>query len=177
MKKFVLYADKLSLAGGVLSGIMICAGVCLVIGEILARSVFHSTLYVAEEYSGYLMAGLTFAALGYTLRDKGHIRMTFLRSVLSSRGKVILDMICFAVGFLFCIGLTYVTFRFFWDSVSSGSRSMQVSETPLAIPQVFLPLGAFIMLLQFLAESLKSCYALKSKTYAEIPEEAKDLGH
>ncbi len=36
---------------------------------------------------------------------------------------------------------------------------MQVSETPLAIPQVFLPLGAVIMLLQFLAESLKSYYA------------------
>lgn len=177
MKKFVSYADKLSFVGGILSGIMICAGVCLVIGEILARSVFHSTLYVAEEYSGYLMASLTFVALGYTLRDKGHIRMTFLRSALSPRNKVILDMICFAVGFLFCIGLTYLTFMFFWDSVVSGSRSMQVSETPLAIPQLFLPLGACIMMIQFLAEFLKSYHALKSEAYAEIPEEAKDLGH
>ena len=177
MKKFVLYADKLSLAGGVLSGTMICAGVCLVIGEILARSVFHSTLYVAEEYSGYLMAGLTFVALGYTLRDKGHIRMTFLRSTLSPRGKVILDMLCFVIGFLFCLGLTYMTFMFFWDSAASGSRSMQVSETLLAIPQFFLPLGAFILLLQFLAECLKSYHALTSGAYAEIPEEAKDLGH
>ena len=177
MNKFVSYADKLSLVGGVLSGIMICGGVCLVIGEILARSVFNSTLYVAEEYSGYLMAGLTFVALGYTLRDKGHIRMTFLRSALAPRRKVILDMICFVIGFLFCIGLTYVTFIFFWDSVVSGSRSMQISETPLAIPQIFLPLGALIMLLQFLAEFLKSYHALKSEAYAELPEEAKDLGH
>ena len=69
------------------------------------------------------------------MRDKGHIRMTFLRSAISPRAKVILDMICFVIGFLFCIGLTYLTFRFFWDSVVSGSRSMQISETPLAIPQ------------------------------------------
>lgn len=177
MNKLVSYADKLSVVGGVLSGIMICAGVCLVIGEILARSVFNSTLYVAEEYSGYLMSGLTFVALGYTLRDKGHIRMTFLRSALSVRGKLILDMICFLIGFLFCIELTYVTFMFFWDSAASGSRSMQVSETPLAIPQFFLPLGAFILLLQFLAEFLKSYHALTSGAYAEIPEEAKELGH
>ena len=177
MNKFVSYADKLSLAGGVLSGIMICAGVCLVIGEILARSVFNSTLYVADEYSGYLMAGLTFVALGYTLRDKGHIRMTFLRSALAERGKVILDLICFMVGFVFCAGLLYVTFMFFWDSAVSGSRSMQVSETLLAIPQFFLPLGAFILLLQFLAEGLKSYHALTSGKYTEIPEEAKDLGH
>lgn len=177
MNKFISYADKFSAVGGVLSGIMICAGVCLVIGEILARSVFNSTLYVAEEYAGYLMAGLTFAALGYTLRDKGHIRMTFLRSAIPVRAKVILDMICFIIGFLFCLGLTYLTFMFFWDSVVSGSRSMQISETPLAIPQFFLPLGAFIMLLQFLAEFLKSYAALKNEMYAEIPEEAKDLGH
>lgn len=177
MNKFISYAEKLSIVGGVLSGIMICAGVCLVIGEIVARSVLNSTLYVAEEYSGYLMAGLTFVALGYTLRDKGHIRMTFLRSALSPRNKVILDLICFAIGFLFCIGLTFVTFMFFWDSVISGSRSMQVSETPLAIPQFFLPLGALILLLQFLAEFLKSYHALKARAYAEVPEEAKELGH
>jgi TRAP-type C4-dicarboxylate transport system permease small subunit len=85
--------------------------------------------------------------------------MTFLRSVLSSRGKVILDMICFAVGFSVLHWVDVYNIQFFLDSVSSGSRSMQVSETPLAIPQVFLPLGAVIMLLQFLAESLKSYYA------------------
>ena len=33
------------------------------------------------------------------------------------------------------------------------------------------------MLLQFLAEFLKSYHALKSESYAELPEEAKDLGH
>ena len=71
MNKFVSYADKLSVVGGVLSGIMICGGVCLVIGEILARSVFNSTLYVAEEYSGYLMAGLTFVALDTLCGIKG----------------------------------------------------------------------------------------------------------
>lgn len=176
MQKLIRFADTLSGGAGVLSGIMICFGVVLVVGEILARSVFHSTLYVAEEYAGYLMSGLTFAALGYTLREKGHIRMTFLRSVLSDRGKCVLDMICFAIGGIFCIGLTYVTLLFFWDSVTSGTRSMQISETPLAIPQCFLPFGAFVLFLQFLAEFLKNIHALQIGSYAQIGEEAKELG-
>jgi len=177
MKTLIGLADKLSTFGGVLSGVMICLGGGLVIAEIVARSLFHSTIYVAEEYSGYLMAGLTFAALGYTLREKGHIRMSFLRSALSGKWQVILDMICFAVSAVFCLGLTYVTFRFFWDSVTSGSRSMQISETPLAIPQFFLPLGAFILLTQFLAEFLKSLQILNTGSYEHIQGEADDLGH
>ena len=177
MKKFIGLADKLSTLGGVLSGLMICLGGGLVIVEIIARSIFHSTIYVAEEYSGYLMSGLTFAALGYTLREKGHIRMTFLRSALSGKKQLLLDMICFGVGFIFCLGLSYVTFMFFWDSVTSGSRSMQISETPLAIPQFFLPFGALILCLQFLAEFLKNLHALKSGDYEHIQGEAKDLGH
>ncbi len=55
---------------------MICAGVCLVIGEILARSVFHSTLYgrrILRVFDGRL----DLCSSGYTPRDKGHIRMTF----------------------------------------------------------------------------------------------------
>ncbi len=177
MKKLIGFADKLSTFGGVISGVMICLGGGVVICEIIARSLFHSTIYVAEEYAGYLMSGLTFAALGYTLREKGHIRMTFLRSALSAKKQVFLDMICFAVGFVFCLGLTYVTFWFFWDSVNSGSRSMQISETPLAIPQFFLPLGAFTMATQFLAEFLKNFHALKTGAYEHIQGEAKDLGH
>ncbi len=176
MKKLIRCADTLSGCGGILSGIMICLGVGLVLGEILARSVFDRTLYIAEEYAGYLMAGLTFAALGYTLREKGHIRMTFLRSILSAKGKLFLDMICFAVGCVFCLGLTYVTFMFFGDSVSTGTRSMQISQTPLAIPQFFLPFGAGIMLMQFLAEFLKSYHALKTGSYTESGEETQESG-
>lgn len=123
------------------------------------------------------MCALTFAALGYTLREKAHIRMTFLRTALPERKKLILDMICYAVGFLFCIGLTYVTFVFFWDSVSSGTKSMQISQTPLAIPQFFLPFGAFTLGLQFIGEFLKHYVALRHGSYQEIAEESQELGH
>lgn len=177
MGKIIRFIDIFSAFGGILSAVMICLGVGLIIVEIIMRSVFNSTLYITEEYSGYLMSMLTFVALGYTMREKGHIRMTFLRSVLSPKGRVVLDMICFTVGAIFCAGLTYVTGMFFWDSYATGSRSMQISSTPLAIPQLFLPLGALMITLQCVAECLKGYQALQSGAYSDIKEEAKDLGH
>ena len=86
-------------------------------------------------------------------------------------------MVCFTVGFLFCVGLTWYTWEFFWDSVVNGSQSMQISETYLAIPEVFLPIGSFLMTLQFLAEFLKGIAMLHQDTEGlRILEETDDLG-
>lgn len=144
--------DKLSQISGVMAGVMICLGLALVLTEIWVRSVLDGTIYIAEEYSGYLMAMLTFLGLSYTQREKGHIRMTFLHKVLGPVGRRRLGRVCALVGVFFACVLTYFMGRFFWDSVVNRSQSMQISETYLAIPQFFLLLGAGVLALQFLAD-------------------------
>lgn len=177
MKKLVNALDKLSGFGGFLAGLMMCVGVALIVSEIILRSGFSKTLYVTEEYAGYLMAMLTFCALGYTLRERAHIRMIFLHKVVVGRPRIYLDMACFFVGFCFCLTLTYFTALFFWDSVVTGSRSMQISRTYLAVPQAFLPFGALLFSLQFLGEFLKSILVLRGDTEGvTVMEEAADQG-
>ena len=178
MKTLVRWIDRLSAVfGGVLAGVMLCAGLALIVAEIVARSAFDHTLFVTEEYAGYLMCGLTFCALAYTLRERGHIRMTFLLKVVKGRPRIYLDIVCFAVGLAFCIGLTYYTALFFWDSVVNRSQSMQISETYLAIPQFFMPLGAVLMAFQFLAEILRSIVLLQGDADdLALQEESAALG-
>jgi TRAP-type C4-dicarboxylate transport system permease small subunit len=177
LKKIINILDGLSGAGGWLAGIMMVAALLLVMAEIVVRSVFSSTIYIADEYSGYLMAMLTFMGLAYTLRERGHIRMMFLPHILKGRVHILFNMGCFVVGFLFCAALTSYTWEFFWDSVVNKSQSMQISETYLAIPQAFLPLGSLLMTLQFLAEFLKGIAILRQETEGiRVLEEADDLG-
>lgn len=161
MKGFFSFINKLSDWGGYLSGAMMVVGLSLVVIEILIRGLFVKTLYVTEEYTGYLMAGLTYFALGYTLKEDGHIRMTFLLHVLSKRNRILLEIVCFTIGFLFSVLFTSLTFGLFLDSIISGTRAMSISETPLAIPQALLPIGSFIMTLQFLSELVKRLLSLK----------------
>lgn len=177
VKKLINALDTLSGFGGFLAGTMMCIGVVLIVSEIILRTGFSKTLYVTEEYAGYLMAMLTFCALGYTLRDRSHIRMTFLHKVVVGRARVYLDMVCFVIGFCFCVVLTYFTAKFFWDSVVTGSRSMQISRTYLAIPQAFLPFGSLLISLQFLSEFLKGIFLLRGDTQGiRIAQEATDQG-
>jgi TRAP-type C4-dicarboxylate transport system permease small subunit len=177
MKKLINGIDTLSGIGGWAAGIMMTVALLISVAEIIYRSAFDSTLYIADEYTGYLMAMLTFMGLAYTLRERGHIRMMFLPHFIKGRAHTIFNMACFVVGFLFCLGLTMFTWDFFWDSVVNDSQSMQISETYLAVPQFFLPVGALLMTLQFLAEFLKGIAMLRQDTEGlRILEETDDLG-
>lgn len=160
MRGFISFVNRLSDLGGYISGVMMVIGLSLVVIEILIRGLFVKTLYITEEYTGYLMAGLTYFALGYTLKEDGHIRMTFLLQSLSPRKRIIFEVVCFTLGFLFSIVFTYLTFGLFWDSVLSRTKAMSISETPLAIPQFLIPLGSLIMTLQFASELAKRILTL-----------------
>lgn len=177
MKRIVRLIDTISAAAGGVAGVLLCLGLGLTAGEILLRSVFSRTLFITEEYSGYLMCGLTFCGLAYTLKERGHIRMTLVHGLVKGRSRVGLDACCLAVGLLFSAGVTLVTGQLFWDSAVTGSQSMQVSSTYLAIPQAFMPLGALVLTLQFLGELLKSVLILRGDAEGlDIRVEAGDLG-
>lgn len=177
MKHVIRFIDALSGLGGWTAAVMTVAALLLTVTEIVYRSVFSRTIYVSDEYTGYLMAMLTFCGLAYTLRERGHIRMMLLPHHLKGNKRTVFNMVCHIVGLLFGIALTYYTFDFFWDSYVNQSRSMQVSETYLAIPQVFMPFGSALLTLQFLGEFLKGIAVLRGDTAGlRIMEEADDLG-
>ena len=176
MESFVRMCDKLSVACGVASGVLMVISTMLVLAEIVMRGVFSKTLYITEEYSGYLMAALTFLALAYTLKDKSHIRMTFLHTIAKGKAKLWLDVFAFSVGFAFCALLTYTTSEFFWDAVVTKSRSMQISQTYLAIPQFFMPLGTGVMMLQFVAEIMRTILLLRTGNVDAVEAESSMLG-
>ena len=176
MESFVRLCDKLSVACGVASGVLMVISTLLVLAEIVMRGVFSKTLYITEEYSGYLMAALTFLALAYTLKDKSHIRMTFLHTIAKGKAKLWLDVFAFSVGFAFCALLTYTTSEFFWDAVVTKSRSMQISQTYLAIPQFFMPLGTGVMMLQFVAEIMRTILLLRTGNVDAVEAESSMLG-
>ena len=176
MKLFVRFCDGLANACGVASGFLMIVSTLLVLAEIFVRTAFSKTLYVTEEYSGYMMAAMTFLALAYTLKEKSHIRMTFLHTIAKGRAKIMVDVFAMCVGAAFCAVLTYTTMDFFWDAVVTKSRSMSISQTYMAIPQFFMPFGTLVMTLQFVAEIIRSVLLLQSGNVDEAEAESNLLG-
>ncbi|RFU70283.1 TRAP transporter small permease subunit [Peribacillus saganii] len=175
METLVRIIDKINKVFAYIAGILMVLSVCLIITEILVRSVFNSTIYITTEYTAYFMAAITFLGLAFTLKEKGHIRMVFIYKIFKgNKARVILDLYSYIVGLLVFLIITIATFQFFWDSLVSGTQSMQLSKTYLAIPQFILPLGSFLVSLQFIAEISRT--VLKNRNGAiENKEEDHEL--
>ncbi len=143
VKKIVALCDRISVWGGYLSGLLIVLGLGLILLEIVLRNLLDRTLYITEEYSGYLMCALTFCALAYTLKERAHIRMTFLHKVVQGRPRLILDLICCVVGFSFCLYLAFYNSILVWDSVVTGSSPCRFQEPTWPFPNSFLLLALY----------------------------------
>jgi len=131
---------------------MLCLSVIMIITEIILRRFLNSSLYITDEYTGYLLCGIATMGMAITLREKGHIRMTIIYSFLSNEWKACFDKIISLTGFVFFICLSIFTGNLFWKSLVGGVRSMSVAQTYVAVPQLFMPVGFFVMSLQFLEE-------------------------
>lgn len=177
MKRLIKTMDAISAVAGALAAALLVIALLLNSTEILIRSTIDRTLFLTDEYSGYLMCGLTFLALAYTLREKGHIRMTIIHSLVKDRARLHLDTVCYLVGTLFSGFVSYHAASLCWDSLATGSQSVQLSATYLAVPQFFMPLGAVILTQQFISEFLKNLLILRGDSDGlEIKTESADLG-
>jgi TRAP-type C4-dicarboxylate transport system permease small subunit len=177
MKRLIKTMDAISAVAGALAATLLVIALILNSVEILIRSTIDRTLFLTDEFSGYLMCGLTFLALAYTLREKGHIRMTIMHSLVKNRARLHLDTVCYVIGALFSAFVTWHTASLFWDSVVTGSQSVQLSATYLAVPQFFMPFGALLLTQQFVSELLKNLLILRGDSDGlEIKTESAELG-
>jgi len=164
MRILVKYINKVTNLCLYIAGIMLCLTVAIIITEIILRRFFNSTLYITDEYSGYLLCGIATMGMAFTLREGGHIRMTALYGHLSDRNKLIVDKIIDFIGLIFFAYLTFFTANFFWESAIGGVHALSISETYIAIPQILMPLGFLAITFQFL-----------EKIYYDFNEENRNL--
>lgn len=179
MELFVRIIDKISTFFGYIAGILIVLGTGIIMTEIFMRSVLDSTIYITDEYIAYFMVAITFFGLAYTLKDKEHIRMTFLHKLKLFKGgkpRFYLDLYAYTVGLIVFVFITIATFNLFWDSVVTGTRAMTLTRTYLAIPQFAMPVGSVLITLQFLAEIFRSIIQFRTGQLSNEETESDLLG-
>ncbi len=149
------WADAAAGAGGVLASVCMILITGLILVEILLRAIWHRSTMIADEYSAYFFVGLVLLGLAQTLRDRAHIRITLLLGVLT--GKIRTAVECLA-----CLSAAVLTGYAFYHAVimvrdtrALGMQADSISETPVWIPQLVIPVGLLLFLLQILAGLLR----------------------
>lgn len=138
--------------------------------EIFDRAVLKSSTQIADEYSGYLFTWATMLCFLYAQRSGRLLRVEVLRNRMSPKGKACADSAADLLAAVLCGVLVYATWATFRGSLQFGSVSIQPSQTPLAYPQIMMPVGLGILGLSFLHSGLS--LAMQGLGFLPISEKA-----
>ncbi|WP_320171078.1 TRAP transporter small permease [Maridesulfovibrio sp.] len=151
MRSIIRIIEGLSVGGAYLSAAGMLFIVGLVVVEIFLRSVLNTSTLVSSEYGGYALVFLILTGLAYTLRENGLIRINLLTSHFSENGKRVADIISGIIGVcITAFALKYTVMMVYetWDLEMTADT---IAETPLWIPQLAIPIGLILLLLQLIA--------------------------
>lgn len=155
------WIDYSSDFGGVVASICMLGVTFIIVYEVIMRYLFNAPTTWVGEMSIYLCMGIGFLGLAFALKSDSHFSITLLVDRLTPKNRLRLKILTDLVGMLYsCIfvykGSSMVQFAFEMEDVSSG-----MMEVPLWIPQILVPLGGFLLAIQFINKLVDDVTALK----------------
>jgi len=153
---------KVSDAGAFLSSLFMILITILIGLEVLFRSVFDTTTHISTEYSTYFFIALVSLGLAYTMRENGHIRITLLTGRLRGKAKKIQEIFTTLIALIISLFLLYYSVLMTYETYSLGMKADTVSETPIYLSQIAVPLGVLLLTLELIARLLRIIYDFRS---------------
>ena len=147
--------DRVGTMAMVVSALAVAAMAALVTVEVLGRSLASVSTLVADEMAGYLLVVLTFFGLADSLRAGAFIRVEFVDQWLGAGARRRLEAVLLVVALAYTVFVAWEFWRLTAQSYRFGSTSLQVSRTPLWIPQTCMAVGTSILALQLVAATLR----------------------
>jgi len=142
-------------------GVLAIAGVVLF--EVIARFTFNAPTVWAQEVTALTFGVYAILAGGYCLLHQRHIRMDVLWGQLSPRRKAIADLATSGLGFLFIALLLWYSIPYAWHSFQLREASQTVFHAPYYPSKMFLVLGVFLLLLQFVSKFIRDLYIVTGR--------------
>jgi TRAP-type transport system small permease protein len=155
MKNFSNIIDRLCKMGAYLAGLLLICLVVLILTEIFLRTFFDKSTMIADEYSGYIYLASIFLGLAYTFLDRGHIRINIITSRLFNDINGFINLVASIIALGVLGFILYRTILFTFDSYDMQMVSEAVSETPLYLTQIVMPIGIALFILAIISSIYK----------------------
>ena len=147
--------DRLDMISAYLAAAGLATMSGIVFSEVVLRSLFTRSTLIADEIASYMLAMVSFFALGYTLRTGGHIRVTLIFHRFPAKARKWVDVV------FVLIGLASLSFFTMWlldlviQSYVTKIDSQSQIETPLWIPQSVLVYGTIVLSLALVSRLIR----------------------
>jgi len=138
--------DLLGAFAGVLVAFLMI-GVCV---DVCMRYFLNRPLFWMIEVTQYALVFILFLGAAWLLRKEGHVVMDILISRLGQKSQNLANVITSTLGAIVCFIITWYAARVSWDYFQIDYVYSATLEIPAFLLQAVVPLGAFLLSIQFL---------------------------
>ena len=138
----------------VMSGVAILMMVIIVASEVIARNLFGFSFQISDEYGGYLIAIVSVLSLSSCQERHAFHRVEIVQSRLGPRARAATRSFFDLTAIGLALVMAWQFLRLSVQSWYSGDVAPTLIQTPYWIPQMFMPLGAFALLISLVG----SCF-------------------
>jgi TRAP-type mannitol/chloroaromatic compound transport system permease small subunit len=140
----------------------------IVVYAVIMRYVFNSPPVWGLELSLWLLIATYFISGSYTTMLHAHIRLDALYMRWSPRVKAIIDVVLTGpLLFIFSGVLIWQGGKWAWKAIVTGEQTYSLWEAPYWPVKLIVPIGAFMVLLQGIAEFIRDLRVLRGKEGGE----------
>jgi len=118
--------------------------------EVVSRGIFSSPTMWSFDVSSCLMLFIIFLGVSYVYQIHRYVKIDFLYDFLRPRGRRFIDILEPLLSLVWIGILTWQTGKFAFDSLRDGTRSGTEMDFPVGYVQIFMFIGAVLLLLQIL---------------------------
>ena len=155
LTKFIFIFDKILDYFMYLAGAAVVFMVLSVFAEVFVRLIFGFSIQWVVEINEYLVYYIAFLGTAWLLRREGHVKVDILLNVLPPRGQDVLNAITSIICAMLCLVVTYFSALTTIDLFQRHTRSLTLMATPMGYLIGIIPIGCFLLFIQFLRRTYK----------------------
>lgn len=166
--KFLNAITKLT---GFIAGFLVLFCGFIIVYEVVCRGMFNAPTDWVMEISTYCVIIAGFLGMGITYAGKKHIHVDILLSKLSAKTRCYIEVLTTLAGIFYSFIFTIEAWDMVMMSKDLNTMAPTVLSTPLWIPQLSMPIGMAVLMLQLVRTFLVDLVKIKNQNFSE--EDAK----
>lgn len=152
-----------------LASVLIALGWLSICFEVVMRYFFNRPQAWVRESTEYSLVFITFLAAAWLLKGEGHVKMDWLVNRLSPRGQALLTFITSIIGAITFLVVTWYTAKLTLFMHVEGIHVLSELEPPQAPLAVVIPIGSFLLSIQFVRRAYNNLAGWKASRDYLIP--------
>lgn len=152
MDGFIRAVTFVSRVAGVVGAFFIAAAVLIICDMVIERYVFNLTTIWQIDAVTYLTIAATFIGSAYVLMTRGHVNVDILPLHLKPRARYVLALVTSFIALAFCVALFILCTAYWYEAYSERWLSNTVWRARLWIPLLSMPVGLFLLVLQYVVD-------------------------